>query len=476
MSVKKNFIYNTIYQMFVIILPIITVPYVSRVLGANGVGTYSYTGAYSQYFILLGMIGISLYGNRQIAYTKQDKKKVSKEFWTIYGLQLITTTFSLIIYLIVFVVINDNNRLLYLIQAITIIASIFDISWFFIGYQELKKVVFRNSITKIIGVLSVFLLVKDVTDVPIYALIMGGTTFIGQLIMWVNLPKKVTFYKPNLKESFSHLKPSLSLFVSQLAIQVYILLDKTMLGLITDNSQVGLYDNSQKTIKLTLTLVTSLGTVMLPMMSSLYSQGSDAKFKEMIYKAFSFVNFLSFPMVLGLIAISDGFSVWFYGPQFKGIENLLKIGSLIIFAISWSNILGMQVMLPMKKEKQFTISVTVGAVVNFVLNLILISRLKSLGTTISSVIAEVAVTAVQMYFLRELIDIKKILKTIYKPLLGAVSMCLVVSFVTLFLPVGIIYTMVEVAIGAIVYITTMCLMRDEFLYNIINQIKVKLKK
>lgn len=475
MNVKKNFLYNLIYQFFVIILPLITVPYVSRILGAEGVGEYSYSASYAQYFIIIGMIGISIYGNRQIAYVKKDKEKLSKEFWNIYTLQFVTTILSLILYLIVFVGLNPNNRILYLVQAITIIATVFDISWFFIGYEDMKSVVIRNSITKIIGALLIFLLVKNLNDVILYALIMGTTTFIGQLIMWVSVPKLVKFNKPNLKDSLGHLKPALSLFISQLAIQVYVLLDKTMLGIMSSTTEVGFYENSQKTLKLVLTLITALGTVMLPRMSALYSEGNMEEFKKMIYKAFSFVNFMAFPMVLGLIAISDGFSLWFYGENFIGVENLLKIGSLILLAISWSNILGMQVMIPMKKEKQFTISVTVGAVVNFVLNLILISNLKSVGTTISSVIAEMAVTGTQLYLLRDLVNIRKILKTVYKPVIGAISMYLAITFLTTSFEVGIIYTVMQVILGCLVYAVVMYFLKDEFLNSVLNMIKEKLK-
>lgn len=476
MGLRKNFIYNTIYQIFIIILPIVTVPYISRVLGANGVGKYSYTSAYSQYFILLGMLGISLYGRRQIAYVKGDLKNLSKEFWSIYILQFISTSISLVLYIIIFVIINNKNRNLYLAQSILILANTFDISWLFIGYEDMESIVIRNSIVKIIGVVLVFLLVKDSTDVVLYALIISITTLIGQLIMWSNIKKIIKFYKPKSNEVLYHLKPSLSLFVSQLAIYIYALLDRTMLGLTTNTYQVGLYENSQKTIKLVLTLVTSLGTVMLPRMSSLYSKGDIKKFKEMIYKAFTFINLLSFPMITGLIAISDNFSLWFYGDKFIGISILLKFGSLMILAISWSNILGMQVMIPMEKEKQFTVSVAIGAIINVILNILLITNLKSIGATISSVIAEFTVTIIQLYYLREIIDIKKILNNTYKPIIGAISMYLVIITIPNSVASGFILTMIQIIIGIITYIVIMILLKCELLIDILLQIKNKVLK
>ena len=322
MSLKKNIIYNTIYQIFTIILPLITVPYISRVLGPEGQGQYSYTSAYSQYFIILGMIGISLYGNRQIAYVRDDKKKLSKEFINIYTLQVITTVISLIIYLIIFVGINKNNKLLYAIESFAILATILDISWFFIGYGEMKSVVVRNTITKVIGVILTFIFVKKSTDVILYAGIIGGTALAGQLIMWTGLKNKIVFIKPSLKYAFNHLRPALALFVSQLAIQVYTLLDRTMLGILTTDAQVGLYDNSQKTIKLLVTLASSLGVVMLPKMSELFAKGKDKEFKELIYKVFRIVNFISIPMAFGLLSIANSFSLWFYSSKFDGIFHL----------------------------------------------------------------------------------------------------------------------------------------------------------
>ncbi|MCR6513732.1 MAG: flippase [Clostridium chrysemydis] len=475
MSLKKNFFYNTIYQILILLLPMVTVPYISRVLGPQGIGEYSYTNSYAQYFVLLGMIGISLYGNRQIAYTKKNKEKMSLEFWNIYTLQLLTTILSLVVYIIIFVIINKDNRLLYGVQAITIVSATFDISWFFIGYEDMKSVVLRNTIAKIIGVLLIFILVKDSSDVVIYAAIMAITMLLGQVIMWKELKGKVIYKKPCFKYMVKHLRPSLALFISQLAMQVYVLLDRTMLGFMTNDSQVGLYDNSQKTIKLVLALVTSVGTVMLPRMSSLYSEGKMDEFKDMVYKAFSFINFVAFPMTFGLLAISKDFSSWFYGPSFNGIQILLIIGSFLILAISWSNILGIQVMLPMRMERQFTISVCVGAVVNVILNILLIPTLFSLGTTFASVIAEFAVTLVQVLFLRKFVDLNKIIRTVWKPLAGSIIMMTVVFIVEKYIHInGILATIVQTGIGIIIYILVMAILKSSVLNFALKEIKSKI--
>lgn len=476
MSLKRNFIYNLLYQFITITLPIITVPYVSRVLGPNGVGIYSYTLSYAQYFVLFGMMGINLYGNRQIAYNKHNKEKVSKEFWNIYKLQFFTGTLAFVVYIIIFVIINNQNRLLYLVQSIIIFTTIFDISWFFIGFEEMQSIVIRNTIVKLFGAISIFILIRKPSDVIKYAFILAISNFFGQIIMWINIKDKICKYRTNIKEALKHFRPVLVLFISQLAIQIYTLLDKTMLGFMTGVYEVGLYENSQKTIKIALTLITSLGVVMLPRMSILYSKGKKDEFKNLIYKAFSFVNFMAFPMILGIIAISNTFSIWFYGEEFNGIGSLLKLGSLLMIFIGWSNILGIQVMIPMKKEKQFTVSVTIGAIVNFILNLFLINQFQANGTTVASVLAEFVVTSVQIYFLRDLINLKTILKSTIKPLIGGIIMFLVLIFIIPMFKVGVLWTLIEVTIGGAIYLIVMYILKDQFLEEVFNIVKIKFIK
>ncbi|WP_055069305.1 flippase [Clostridium massiliamazoniense] len=476
MKLLKNFLYNQIYQLFLVLAPLITVPYISRVLGTDGVGLFSYSSSYAQYFVLLGMIGIDLYGSRQIARSKNSEEKYGRDFTNIYTLQFITTATALIIYLIIFVGINKDHRMLYLAQGTVVVASMFDISWLFIGLEDMKSVVLRNAFVKIVGIILIFILVKKPSDIILYALIMGGSSVIGQGIMWAGFRKVVKVYKPTPKEVFTHLTPALGLFVSQLAIQIYVLLDRSMLGFMSDMSQVGLYANAQKTIRLALTLITSLGVVMLPRMSALYSEGKMDEFKTMIYKAFNFVNFMAFPMVFGLIAIADGFSLWFYGASFAGVGVLLQVGVLIIIAISWSNILGIQVMLPMDRERGFTISVVGGAVVNVIFNFILIIHYKAMGTTIASVIAEFTVTAIQIYLLRDVVKLGKIIKTAIKPLVGSVVMFLAIKIVERFVSKGIIATVIEVAVGVIVYIVVMIIIKDQFIKEANSIIKTKILK
>ena len=476
MSLIKNATYNMIYQVVNILIPIIIVPYISRIVGSAGIGEYSYTNSYVQYFIIIGMLGISLYGNRQIAYLKNDNKKISKEFCNIFTLQLICNGISLIVYLTIFVFLNKSNKLLYLAQSINLLASAFDISWFFIGYEEMKTVVIRNTLVKVIGVIFIFIFVKNSNDIILYTLILSLSLLLGQLIMWISLSKIIIFSKPEISQIKKHLGPALILFLSQLAIQMYVLVDKTMLGIIRNASEVGYYENSQKTIKLALTLATSVGIVMLPRMSNLYYQKKKKEFRELMYKSFSFTNLISMPIFIGLVSIADGFSPWFYGPSFNGIQNLIKVGAIIIIPISISNVLGMQVLLPIGKEKQFTVSIFIGLIVNIVINIFTIRELGALGATISSVISEFSITLIQLYFLRGFVSVKNILKSLKNPLIGSIIMFFIVYPLSFYLNIGMFGTIIEVLIGFLVYFIVIYMLKDKFLFDAIILLKKKLIK
>ena len=236
-SITKNYLYNLSYQILVMIIPLITTPYVSRVLGATNIGIYSYTLSITTFFILFGSLGIALYGQREIAYEQDDKKKYSYTFWEIVVLRCITMTISTLIYYFVFAVGNNDYNLYYKILIVELIGNMIDISWFFQGLEEFKKTVLRNTLVKLISLVLILTLVKKPDDLPIYFVIYVLSTLLGNLSLWLYLPKYLTKVKIKDLKIFRHLKPTISLFIPQIAIQVYTLLVKTMIGtIISDKS------------------------------------------------------------------------------------------------------------------------------------------------------------------------------------------------------------------------------------------------
>lgn len=255
MRIVKNYLYNIFYQVFILLVPIVTTPYLARVIGPVGVGINSYTNATIQYFILFGSIGINLYGNRQIAFVRNDRELLTKTFYEIYILRIISIALAYLVFL-VFILFTNRFQVYYWAQSVSLIAAAFDISWFFMGVENFAVTVLRNFVVKIITVISILTLVKSYSDLTLYIFILSISLLIGNLTLFPNLRKYIG--KPVLKsmDILKHIRPATILFIPQIATQVYLVLNKTMIGLISSVQAAGYFDQSDKIVKITLAIVT----------------------------------------------------------------------------------------------------------------------------------------------------------------------------------------------------------------------------
>lgn len=474
-SVAKNFIYNLSYQVLILIVPLFTTPYLSRVLGAESIGIYSYTLSIATYFILFGSLGVALYAQREIAYVQDNIKSRSKVFYEILIMRFITLGISLVIFYFGFCI-NGEYSTYYKILILEVIAGALDISWYFQGLEEFKKTVVRNIFVKIISVICIFLFVKSPNDLNIYFLIYVFSTLLGNLSLWLYLPKYIAKVKFKELKIFKHFKPTITLFIPQVAIQIYTVLDKTMIGtIVADKSEVGFYEQAQKIVKILLTIGTSLGTVMIPRMANTFAKGNREKLKEYMNKSFRFILLLAFPLMFGIISISNKFVPIFFGEGYDKVVYLINIISPIILAIGLSNVVGTQYLLPTKQQRKFTISVTIGAIVNFILNMIFINLWQSIGASIATVIAEFAVTGIQFYLVRNEIKIKDVFNISIKYIFASVIMFLVGIIINLNSGFGIIPIIVQVVISIIVYFVLLIILKDKLIFDVLKTIKNKVK-
>ena len=470
-SIKKNYLYNLSYQILVMLLPFITTPYVSRILGVTNIGIYSYTLSISTFFILFGSLGVALYGQREIAFVQEDKKKYSKIFWEILLLRCISMFISIVIFWFTFANGNNDYKIYYRILLVELLANVVDISWFFQGLEEFKKTVIRNTLVKILSLIAIFTLVKDENDLVKYFLIYVLSNFLGNFSLWFYLPRYLTNCNFRELQPFKHLKPTLFLFIPQIAIQVYTLLDKTMIGaIISDKAEVGYYEQAQKIVKTALTIITSLGTVMMPRIANTYSKGEKKKVKSYMKKSFNLVFLLAFPIIFGLISVSDDFVPVFFGDGYERTAEIIKIISPIILLIGLSNVTGTQYLLPTKRQNQYTISVVCGSIVNFIMNLILIRKLGAIGASIGTVIAEFTVTSIQIYFTRDDFELKEVLKLSKNYAFSAIIMFMVCLILRHMINSNFISVVVQVIVGAMTYGVILLLMRDKFVKEFINKI------
>ena len=450
-SVKKNFSYNIIYQLLTLIMPIITAPYVSRVLGAEGQGIFSYTYSIAQYFILFAMLGVSNYGNRTIAKNRDNKEKISKEFWCLYALQAITTLISSTIYICYVFLFESEYKIYALIQLIYIASAFLDINWFFFGMEKFKLTVTRNIIIKILSVCSIFVFVKEPNDLWKYALIMVGATFISQLTLWPFLKKEIFFVRPRWKDIKKHIKPNLILFIPVIAVSIYKIMDKIMIGMMSTIENVGYYENAEKIINIPLSFITALGTVMLPRMSNLVTKGKKEEINRYINKSMEFVMFMSIPLALGMIAVGATFAPIFFGEEFLMSGYVIQTLAITIIFISWANVIRTQYLIPNERDNIYIQSVCLGALVNVIINSLLIPRYGAVGAAIGTIFAEFSVMFYQTFFVRKELQIKEHLLCFIKFFIKGIIMYVIVKLLEFVIYDKFALLVVQVLTGALVY-------------------------
>ena len=475
-SITKNYIYNLIYQVLTLVLPLITTPYLSRVLGATPIGIYSYTYSIVSYFLLFGALGVAFYGQREIAYVNEDKQKRKKVFWEIVTCRFVTMFIAIIIYYMFFMR-KGEYSIYYRIWFMELIATAFDISWFFQGLEEFKKTVIRNVVVRLVSVTLIFVLVKVPQDLIKYITIYAIADLVGNLSLWVYLPKYFQGIKIEKIKTFSHLHAIILLFIPQIANQVYNLLDKTMIGrIIADKSEVGFYEQGQKVIRVLLTLVTSLGIVMIPRMASTFASGDKEKMAQYMKNSFKFVFFLAFPIVFGLMSVSKSFVPLFFGEGYDKVVTLLIVISPTIILTGMANVIGTQYLLPTKRQKEYTITIAIGLAVNFILNYILIHLYSSIGASIATVLSEFIVVAAQMYVIRKDINPKDVIKLSYKYILAGGVMLGVSFMLNLIFGVGVKTIVIQVITGILVYVFMLWILKDEFLKLFLNKARASLRR
>ena len=415
-SLQKNFLYNVLYQILLVILPLITAPYISRTLGATAVGVYSYTYSVAYYFLLIAMLGIGNHGNRSIAAVRDDRKKLNKTFSSIYSLQVITFSIAILAYAIYLVLFVKDNRLIVLLQLIYVTSGLFDIGWLFFGLEQFKLTVARNTLIKISTVVLMFIFVHKPSDLWKYTLIMSAGTLFSQAYLWLYVKKYVSFEKCSVKEITSNIKPVLILFIPVLAYSIYKVMDKIMLGNMSSYDQVGFYNNAEKIINIPMGIITALGTVMLPRMSNIVANGDKKRVDDYIRISAKLVTLLSSAIAFGLMGVSSVLAPVFFGDEFIACGEIIRLLSVTVFFIAWANVIRTQYLIPNKRDSIYLTSTMVGAILNLIINWMLIPKYQANGAAFGTIVAEFSVMLVQMVAVKNELPMRKYIMS-YSPIL-----------------------------------------------------------
>ena len=401
MSTKKNAAYNVAYRLFSVLLPLITAPYLSRTVGTYGVGLYSKAWSISYIFCLIGMLGLNDYGVRTIAQARDDRKELDRTFSEIWQMQLLVAGITLIFWFGYVFLIAGEEKVLALHLTMMSVSCLCSFDWCLMGLDIFKPIALRNTFVKTAAAVCVFIFVKNENDLWIYAFVWSLATLLGNLSCAVTLKGKVSYYRVPMRDSLKHLKPCAVLFISVMAVNIYRTMDKVMVSAIAGLDQNGLYENAEKIIYCLSGFILAIGTVMMPKISNWQKRGETEKIARNIDKSMDLVICMVSAMAFGVAAVGDRFAPLFYGEAFRYSGTLMAPLGFSLIMIGFANVIRTQVVLPQKRDTVFVKSVCCGAVVNLIVNALLIPSMQSMGAVVGTLMAEMTVPVVQFIILRK---------------------------------------------------------------------------
>lgn len=475
-SLKANYIYNVIYQLSAVLVPLITTPYVSRILNADGVGIYSYTLSIVTYFSMFATMGVAVYGQLEIAAHRDDEDLKGKILLEILIARCLTSIVMLIFYAF-FIVITPQYKAMYCVLVLNIVGSMIDVSWYFQGLELFKLTATRNMIIKISGAALIFLFVHEKSDLLKYAFILQGTYFLGNLSLWPYLRKTIHVFPLKSLKIMRHWKNSIIYFIPSFATSIYTVLDKSMIRWITGSEfQNGYYEQAHKIEQILVAIVTSMGAVTMPRVAYLLKKNLHVEAKKIINGATEFVIVLALPMMFGLLTISKYLVPWFLGESYENCIPLLQIFSILMLVVGLDNTVGKQCLMASGKQKHFNQGVMIGAVVNVVLNIVLIPHFEAVGAAIASVVAEIVILTIFVIHSRKLLNISGMFKAIFKYGTYSIIMSIIAyNAAEIFAKSYFQGIIIEIVVAVVVYVSLLLIFRDRMLKQGIKMVTNKMK-
>ena len=462
-SVIKNYFYHTFTQILSIIVPLITTPYVSRVLRPEGIGIYSYTNAITTFFTLFAALGMSAYGQREIAFNRDDIEKRSEAFFELFFFKCITAITVIVIYSFFINTEPIQYKLYYQIQCLSLFSVLVDISWYFQGLEEFKLMAYKTLFVRLFSIALIFMFVKSESDLWLYILICVGAGLIANLLLYI--PLKESISKVDLKSinPFKHVKGIVEFFLPVLAVQLYTHVDKIMLGKMTYSSnENGYYEQARRITEVIIMFVTSINTVLFPRIAFLYAQKKGGAISEVLRKSYRIMITILLPVIVGLAVIADSFVEWFFGPGYEKVGILLRLACPLLVFMCIGNFIGVEYLNPTKQQNKATVVYSISALVNIIFNFLLIPRLLSIGAMYASILAEFVSCSLQVVLLKKSEYQFGLLSGKWKYVLASIIMGIIVGIVELFLPLrGFLLTFIEILTGMSTYLLVLVIMKDD---------------
>ena len=416
-SIKKNVAYKSVLTLSTYLINFITFPYVARVLGVERIGLVNFVDNTVNYFLLFATMGVGLLGVREIAAVKEDKKRRDQVYSSVLALNLLFTLVSLGIYLLCVVTIPKLCQYdeLFYIGTAKILFTVFLVEWFFTGVENFRYITLRSILIKVLYIISVFLFVRDTSDYRLYFILTVGVVVLNALINQLYIREFVRVRWNNI-QLFKYLKQNVTLGIYTLMTSMYLTFNVMYLGLVSNNTEVGYYTTAFKLYSVVLGFFTAFTNVMLPRMSSLLANGEKDRFQELVNRSFSVMSTCCIPLILCSMIMAPQIVYILSGPGYEGAILPMRIIMPAAFAVGVAQVLAIQVLMPMKKDKVLLIASIIGAVVSLLINLLVVPSVKSVGSAVVLLCSEMGVTGMYVWYVLSqeliLIPIKAIGKNV----------------------------------------------------------------
>ncbi len=469
-SLKKNAALNMIKTITGLIFPLITFPYASRVLQPAGLGKVNFANSIVSYFSMIAALGISTYGVREAAKLRNDKFALTKFVKEILSVNMVSTfgAYLLAIFSILLVPCFSEYKNLLAVCSGTIFFATLGMDWLYTALEEFSYITIRAIFFQFTSLILLFVFVHTQNDYLKYAAI-GVVSSVGSNICnFIHARKYIDFTQNCKKDLRQHIQPIFTLFAMSVAISIYTALDTTMLGFIAGDEQVGFYTAATRINKIIISVITAASAVLLPRLSFYVSQHNEKQFSELSTKALNLILLLSLPCSVGLSLVARPAVLVFSGNKYEPAILTMQIMNPIIIAISFSGLIGIQIFMPLGKEKITLVSVILGALINFCLNIFFIRQYGAVGAGVATVCAESSVTIFQLFFARKYFDWKKIFPHFVQCIIACAIMAVVI-FLCLKIELNLILQLVFcVFSGAFTYGTVLLLLHNKFCFSLIN--------
>lgn len=403
-TLLKNYLYTATYQFLLLVLPIITLPYVSRILLPKGIGLNAWVYSVNSYFVMFAVLGLTVYAQREIATNRENHFRIARVFWQIEFASILMGMISLICYGL-FLIYYERYTVFLAAYSLSIIAVIFDVSWLFSGLEKFKILAFRNIIVKLSAVLAIFIFVRSSNDLLIYILIQSGSILISNISLWPAAIKIVGWpVKIKINEIFEQITGSFQLFIPQISVSIYLTLNKILLGIFSSKEQVGFFDSSDKIIRMIFSLFVAVSTVVMPRVANMYANRKMSNINGLVKSIMTITLFVLFPIIFILYLFSPIIVNVLFGSKYVDMVGILRLMTIVLPFLAISNVMGNQVLVPFRMIKEYTLSIVYGSIINLAVEIPLIILFKANGAAVAVIFAEAIVMFFQIKYSRKVLN------------------------------------------------------------------------